>query len=109
MIAAEAFKALGDPVRLEMVRRLSGGAPYTVGSVSLGLGLTRQGARKHLDVLARAKLVVLQPNGRETKVSLDRASLATARSFIADLEKQWDSRLQALREFVETETRESST
>ena len=101
MSVTETFKALGDPVRLEMVRRLSSGASFTVGGLSSGLGITRQGARKHLQVLTEAKLIILEPQGRETQVRLDRNSLDAARSFIVELEQRWDQRLEALRDFVE--------
>ncbi|RYX81012.1 metalloregulator ArsR/SmtB family transcription factor [bacterium] len=111
MTVADTFKALGDPVRLEMVQRLASGASYTVGGLSNGLGITRQGARKHLQVLTEAKLITLEPKGRETQVRLDRDSLETARSFITELERRWDKRLEALRDFVELEApvKEDST
>ncbi|RYG31212.1 ArsR family transcriptional regulator, partial [bacterium] len=59
MAVSEVFRALGDPVRLSMVQRLTRRGPWTLGTVSEGLGVTRQGARKHLQVLADAKLVAL--------------------------------------------------
>ncbi len=101
MLVAETFKALGDPIRLEMIERLSDGSHRSVGSLFDGLGLTRQGARKHLQVLADAELVTLVIKGRQTEVSLDPTTLASAKSFIAGLELQWDQRLVALRDFVE--------
>lgn len=101
MAVTSVFKALGDPVRLEMIQRLSDGSPYTIGRLSEGLGITRQGARKQIQVLASAKVIKLKPQGRETQVTLETASLELARKFIADLEKQWDRRLEALKEFVE--------
>lgn len=101
MSVADTFKALGDPIRLEMVKRLSDGSHQTVGGLFDGLSLTRQGARKHLQVLADAELVTLQIKGRQTEVSLNPASLATAKSFISGLELKWDQRLHALRDFVE--------
>ena len=103
MTVVETFKALGDPVRLEMVERLATGSSYTVGSLSSGLGITRQGARKHLQVLTEANLIILEPKGRETEVRLLRDSLDTARAFITELEQRWDKRLEALRNFVELE------
>jgi DNA-binding transcriptional ArsR family regulator len=104
MPVAETFKALGDPTRLEMIKRLSDGSSYTVGSLSDGLGLTRQGARKHLQVLADVDLVSLRPSGRQTEVELDIASLASAKLFISTLEQRWDQRLRDLRDFVEDNT-----
>jgi DNA-binding transcriptional ArsR family regulator len=97
----QVFKALGDPVRLEMVRRLADGTPYTIGNLSNGLGISRQGARKQIEVLVAAKIVQLKPAGRETQVTLDTTSLEMGRAFIAKLETQWDQRLQALKALTE--------
>ncbi len=101
MAVSEVFRALGDPVRLEMVRRLSLGEPSTISGVSLGLGITRQGARKHLQVLADAGLVTLVSQGREVAVALSPARLEAARAFLAEMERRWDERLDALKRFVE--------
>ena len=102
MLVAETFKALGDPIRLEMIKRLADGSHYNVSGLSEGLGLTRQGARKHIQVLAKVQLVSLQTVGRQIEVRLDPESLSVAKSFISDLVLLWDQRLQALREFVES-------
>ena len=101
MIEAEIYKALGDPVRLEMVRRLADGAPYTIGTLSKDLGVSRQGARKQIQVLVSANVVHLTPKGRETAVQLDTERLRLAREFISKLERQWDQRLTALKVFAE--------
>ena len=101
MAVAEVFRALGDPVRLQMVRRLARSRPSTIGTVSHGLGITRQGARKHLQVLADAKLVTLEPKGRDTLVHLSPPALEQAKACITELERQWDARLDALRRFLE--------
>jgi DNA-binding transcriptional ArsR family regulator len=101
MDAATVFRALGDPVRLQMVQRLTSARPCTIGVVSAGLGITRQGARKHLQVLSDAELIVLEPKGRDVLVHLDPRTLDQAKEFIAELERKWDSRLDALKSFVE--------
>jgi DNA-binding transcriptional ArsR family regulator len=100
---AELFRALGDPTRLEMVRRLSSGAPQTITSVSGGLDISRQGARKHLQILADAKVITLEPKGRDTGVYLDRETLEQGKAFITELELRWDKRLEDLRRFVDDE------
>jgi predicted ArsR family transcriptional regulator len=58
--------------------------------LSKDLGISRQDARKQIQVLVSAKVVYLTPVGRETKVTLDAASLELGRAFITDLENQWD-------------------
>jgi DNA-binding transcriptional ArsR family regulator len=101
MEAALIFRALGDPIRLEMVQRLTRGSRCTITAISEGLGITRQGARKHLQVLADARVVALQPEGRDVLVSLETETLDQATLFIAELERRWDTRLEALRKLVE--------
>lgn len=98
---AAIFNALGDPARIEMVRRLAGGQPHPISVVSSGLGISRQGARKHLQVLVEAKMVSLEPKGRDVLVHLAPDTLDHAKAFITELERRWDVRLEALRRFVE--------
>src|SRR5258708_31987180 len=101
MVEAKLFRALGDPTRLEMVRRLSVGEVHTITSVLSGLKISRQGARKHLQILADAKVITLEPKGRDTSIRLKRDTLEHGKSFIAELERRWDKRLEALRQFVD--------
>jgi DNA-binding transcriptional ArsR family regulator len=101
MIEADIYKALGDPIRLKIVMRLASGSPSSIGELSKNLGVSRQGARKQLQVLVSANVVQLIPQGRETQVALDAATLQIARKFISKLESQWDQRLEALKHFVE--------
>lgn len=101
MLVAETFKALGDPTRLKIIERLSSGSPYTLGTVSEDLGLTRQGARKHLQILADAELVRITPQGRQTVITLEPTTLKNANTFIENIEQQWAHRLEALRAYVE--------
>ena len=101
MIEAEIYKALGDPIRLEIVKRLSARSTCTIGELSMNLGISRQGARKQLQVLVDANVVHLKQHGRLTDVTLDTKTLLIARAFITKLEHQWDDRLEALKKYVE--------
>ncbi len=101
MVTAELFSALGDTTRLEIIRRLSSGRPHTITSVSEGLNMSRQGVRKHLRVLSDAQIIKLEPVGRDMRIELEKHALKQARQFLAELELQWDVRLEALRDFVE--------
>lgn len=102
MSAAQTFKALGDPVRLEIIDRLCNETSLTIGDVSKGLGLTRQGARKHLQVLTDAQIITVKPSGRKTSVTLNPTPLQEANSYIVDIEHKWDQRLKALRNYLES-------
>jgi hypothetical protein len=63
--------------------------------------MSRQGARKQIQVLVSANLVYLKPSGRETFVVLDPAALQVAHEFITRMEHLWDQRLIALKQLVE--------
>jgi DNA-binding transcriptional ArsR family regulator len=101
MPVAEVFKALGEPTRLKMVERLSHKGPHTITSLCEDLTITRQGARKHLQILADSHIITLSQDGRKTNVELDPHTLEKGKKFIIDLERQWEKRLEALRDFVE--------
>lgn len=98
----EIYKALGDPIRLEMVKRLSDQQPLILTDLLKNLGVTRQGARKQLQVLKESGVVTLRSMGRETEVTLKLEALEKARKFIAMIEEKWDERLQNLKAFVES-------
>jgi DNA-binding transcriptional ArsR family regulator len=95
------FHALGDPTRLEIVKRLATEQQHSITTLTRNLPITRQGARKHLKILEDAKIISLNPKGKTTEVYLLRDTLDQGKSFIASLELQWDNKLKALRDFVE--------
>ncbi|MDQ3238899.1 MAG: helix-turn-helix domain-containing protein [bacterium] len=91
------FQSLGDPIRLELVQRLASGIPYTITTLSEGFNITRQGVRKHLQILVDSNIITLEKNGRDTTVRLNRESLEQGKVFIMKLENRWDEHLEALR------------
>lgn len=101
MAVVELFRALGDPNRLEMVKRLSSDETYTINAVLQGLKITRQGARKHLQILVDSDLVILKSMSRDTRVILNKAKLDEGRIFMLELERQWEVRLGVLQQVVE--------
>ncbi len=103
MALAKVFSALGDPVRLELVQRLISEPHQRISQVTVGLGLTRQGARRQLQVLVDADIVILEPAGREVWVDVTRESLDPVKSFISKLERQWERRLESLKQSIESE------
>ena len=101
MTEAQIFKALGDPLRIKIVAKLSDGSTYTLGDITEGLSISRQAARKQVGVLVDAKILRLTPYGREVKVCLDIGTLDAGKRFIQRLETQWDKRLLRLKDLVE--------
>ena len=60
----EVFKALGDPTRRALLDRLHERNGQTLGELCAGLGMARQSATQHLDLLERANLVATVRRGR---------------------------------------------
>ena len=100
---APIFAALGDPIRLELVARLSDGQARSITRLTDGLGQTRQGITKHLRVLEQAGLVSSIRIGRESQFAFRPEPITQARSYLDAVSSQWDDALGRLRRFVETE------
>ncbi|MBS1717727.1 MAG: helix-turn-helix transcriptional regulator [Armatimonadetes bacterium] len=99
--AALTFAALGEPVRLELVERLVRDGPQTISDLTDGLPMTRQGARKHLEVLEGAAIVQLEKSGRTQVVSLHPEAMRAAQDWMAASARAWIRRLDALQTLVE--------
>lgn len=59
------FKALADPTRRALLDRLYERNGQTLGDLCAGLGMARQSATQHLEILQAANLVSTVKRGRE--------------------------------------------
>lgn len=89
------FRALGDPTRRAMLRRLAAGE-HTVGELAAPFRMSLAAASKHVKVLERAGLVRRTVRGRTHHCRLEAARLAEAQRWIAFYERFWTDRLAAL-------------
>ncbi len=99
--AAPLFAALGDPVRLAIVARLSDDGPLATIELKREAGVSRQAVTKHLHVLESAGLVRSDRVGRDRQWRMQAHQLAAARGYLEQISKQWDVRLERLRTLVE--------
>ncbi|MBX3208385.1 MAG: winged helix-turn-helix transcriptional regulator [Labilithrix sp.] len=89
------FRALGDPTRRAMLRRLSSGE-HTVTELAEPFEMSLAAASKHVQVLERAGLVLRTVQGRKHHCRLVPARLAQAQQWLAFYERFWNNRLDAL-------------
>ena len=89
------FRALGDPTRREMLRRLSSGE-RTVTELAEPFQMSLAAASKHVQVLERAGRVHRTVEGRKHHCRLAPAGLARAHQWLAFYESFWNDRLDAL-------------
>jgi DNA-binding transcriptional ArsR family regulator len=95
--ATLAFKALGEPRRVEILRLLRGG-PRPVGEIADEIDVTQQAASQHLAVLGKAGLVEARKEGTKHLYSIKPEGFAPVAAFV---EAFWAPRLSALKEEIE--------
>ncbi len=97
----QAFAALSDPARRDLVYRLAAG-PQTAGALAEPYDISRPAVSRHLRVLREAGLVTVETHGRERWYSLSPAALNDAQAWLEEVEGMWGAALQSLKRFVET-------
>ena len=101
-IAEQVFVSLADPSRRAILAALASGGPATATDLASRLPITRQGIAKHLGLLAEAGLVTAEPGERRrVRYRLRSAPMQVAQQFLAALARDWDGRLDALRDHLD--------
>jgi DNA-binding transcriptional ArsR family regulator len=95
--ATLAFKALGEPRRVEILRLLQRG-PLPVGEIAAEVDVTQQAASQHLAVLGKAGLVEARREGTKHLYSITPQGFAPVAAFV---EAFWTPRLAALKQEIE--------
>lgn len=103
------FTALADTTRRSLLTRLAQRGPQTATQLAREFPISRQGIMKQLDLLSQAGLVQTQRAGRERQYVFDPQSLQAASGWIESIGKQWDERLQRLKDFIEDNSDKSSS
>src|SRR5436853_7230362 len=98
---APVFAALGDPMRLRLLSRLSSGSRCSLTSLTAGSRVTRQAIRKHLRVLQKAGFVHGMRRGRERIFELEPKRVEEARRALENISRKWDEALGRLKGMVE--------
>jgi DNA-binding transcriptional ArsR family regulator len=98
-----AFAALADPTRRAILDRLSREDELAVSEIAEPFSVSLPAVMKHLDVLARANLVVRHKTGRTVRCRLRAAPMETAMHWLLRYERFWAEQLDRLAAFVEEE------
>ncbi|MEL6809413.1 MAG: metalloregulator ArsR/SmtB family transcription factor [Pseudomonadota bacterium] len=95
-----AFRALADPTRRDIMRLLSANA-LTIVEVSTHFDMTRAAVKKHLTVLSDGGLITVEPRGRERINRINPSGLAPVLSWLEFFDQFWDDRLADLKTAIE--------
>jgi len=107
----DAFAALADPVRRDLVQRLARGTARVV-DLAGDHAISRPAISRHLRVLGEAGLVSAEDRGRERHYRLERRALAPVTAWLAGLDptpRFEESALDGLDLEVRRTVRERST
>jgi DNA-binding transcriptional ArsR family regulator len=103
-VAEQVFTALADPTRRAVLAELAARGPATATDLANRLPITRQAIAKHLGLLADAGLVTAEPGERRrVRYRLRSAPMRIAQQFLAALARDWDDRLGALTNLLDSE------
>lgn len=97
------FWALSDPLRLEILDRISAGTEVTVSQLAATLPITRQAVTRHVKTLEEVGLVKGSQQGREHRYSVNTAPLDEAGRWLERRTASWDDALGRLARYVESD------
>jgi ArsR family transcriptional regulator len=86
-VTVEMFRALADPIRLELLAQIAARGPLCVCHLQGDLQYSQSRISKHLGTLRRAGLVTTRREGTWIYYSVEEEALAIARDFIDQLER----------------------
>lgn len=89
------FSSLADPTRRDIVKRVTG-SEQTIGEIAEHYKMSFAAVAKHLKILENAKLISKRKHGREQLVTAEPATLISIEGYLADYEKLWHQRFDAL-------------
>ena len=98
---AQVFAALGDGVRLQLIKRLLAAGAMSATALAGRGAISRQAIVKHLQVLESAGLVTHSRQCREVQYALDARRLQEGRGYLGAVSRHWDASLDRLRSMVE--------
>jgi len=92
---SQAFAALADPTRRDLVARLAGGEA-SIGELAAPYDMSLQAVSKHVTVLERAGLVAKTRAGQRRTVRLEAQVLDLMTGWISRYQRQAEERYQRL-------------
>src|ERR1044071_2616106 len=102
---ADAFNAIAEPRRREILDALAGGELPVNGLVD-ALGLAQPQVSKHLRVLREVGAVDVREAGRQRLYRLNAQALKPIHDWVKDYERMWEERFEALDDVLEDLKRE---
>jgi DNA-binding transcriptional ArsR family regulator len=106
---SDAFNAVAEPRRREIIDVLSLRGQQAVGDLVLRLGIPQPAVSKHLGVLRRVGLVDVLREGQHRFYSLNAQQLKPVHDWVKSFERFWEKHLDDVKEAAERKVKERAT
>ncbi len=93
--------ALSDPLRIEILDRVSTGSEVTVSQLAAVVPITRQAVTRHVKTLEDAGLITGSRQGREHRYRVDLKPIDEAGRWLDARARSWDQALNHLANYLE--------
>jgi DNA-binding transcriptional ArsR family regulator len=103
---ADAFNAIAERRRREIIEVLADGRDLNVGELVLKLGLPQPAVSKHLGVLRKVGLVSVVKRGQQRVYSLEPKELKPVHDWINSFERFWRSQIDHIAAAAERKARQ---
>lgn len=102
MNSPDAFRAIADPTRREIIGLLAE-REMTLSEVASRFEMSRPAVAKHMAALEAGGLLHVRRVGRERRSALRAEGLKTVADWLAHYSRFWDDKLDRLKQAVEAE------
>src|SRR4051794_40133579 len=104
----DAFNAIAEPRRREIVDLLARRGTLAVGALVAALNLPQPAVSKHLGVLRAVGIVSVSREGRQRMYQLEAAELKQVHDWVKRFEHFWSHQLDRIKERAERTAKEKS-
>lgn len=104
----DVFQAIADPTRREIINLIARGS-LNLNSVTENFNISRPAISKHIKILTECGLITIKQQGRERYCKANLESLAQVSQWIEQYKTFWTSKLDALGNFLNKETKTVSS
>jgi DNA-binding transcriptional ArsR family regulator len=99
---SDAFNAIAEPRRREIVDLLSRGRARAVGELVRTLRISQPAVSKHLGVLRKVGIVSVRKQGQHRFYQLNPKELKPVHDWVKNYERFWDQQLERIRHRAES-------
>lgn len=101
MMRRDAFQAIADPVRRDIIGLLAK-EPLTINEVAGNFEISRPAISKHIKILNECGIVIIRRKGRTRYCEIQPENLLPVSEWIAQYQKLWEEKLDTFEGYLIT-------